>query len=78
MPTPTTSVSPSISATDPRPSSIPSALAWMFALRISQRVPTIRVSYSTIRPRTNGVLANRQACGPLCRDSEDHTMWPSG
>ena len=43
-PTPSTSVRPSMSATEPLPSSTPSALAWMFALRISQRVPTTSVS----------------------------------
>ena len=37
-------VNPRITATEPRPSSTPSALACRFALRISQRVPTTRVS----------------------------------
>ena len=47
----------SMIATEPLPSSTPSSSAWTLALRISQRVPTTRVSYRTTRPRTNGHLA---------------------
>ncbi len=58
---PATSVSPSMSATEPLPSSTPSSSAWTFALRTSQRVPTTSVSYRTTRPRTNGHFDQRRA-----------------
>ncbi len=41
---PATAVTPSMTATVPRPISMSSWAAWMFALRISQRVPTTSVS----------------------------------
>ena len=43
-----------MSAIEPLPSSTPSSSAWTPALRTSQRVPTISVSYRTTRPRRNG------------------------
>ena len=61
MPMPATSVMTSISATEPLPSSTPSSSAWTLALRTSQRVPTISVSYRTTRPRTNGSFDQRLA-----------------
>src|SRR3972149_6156483 len=53
-PIPRSAVMPSIRAIDPRPSSAPSSSAWMFALRMSQRVPTTSVSYRTISPPGRG------------------------
>ena len=64
MPMPTTAVMPSISATLPLPSSTPSSSAWRPADRISQRVPTISVSYRTTSPRTNGARGQAVAVEP--------------
>ena len=58
-PTPARSVSPSISAMGPLPSSTPSSSACTLALRTSQRVPTTSVSYRTTRPRRNGSFDQR-------------------
>ena len=60
------------------PSSTSSSSAWRFALRISQRVPTIKVSYRTTSPRTNGHLATREAWTPVLRRSVAVTIRPSG
>ena len=78
MPMPTTAVMPSISATLPLPSSTPSSSAWRPADRISQRVPTISVSYSTTSPRTNGARDRRLPWNPESRRSVANTMRPSG
>ena len=44
MPIPSAAVIRSMIATEPLPSSMPSSSPWTFALRMSQRVPTTRVS----------------------------------
>ena len=75
IPTPARSVSPSMSAIEPLPSSTPSSpssplpAAWTDALRTSQRVPTNRVSYRTIRPRRKGSFAQREPWKPESRRS---------